>query len=428
MHKIIATAIDRLIGSARHWSLEHRLFNSFALLNGISNTLGSLNPSSNYGWLFVLNLGTGVLFLAYYASSRFFSIYRVLYWPFVLTMEAFLFFNILGNAGSLGGAHYYYIPLVLISTILSRNSRTTLYAALLSVLFTVAVFSVEIYFPQYIVAYATPQDRFSDVFGQFLFVQILCAATVIILKNHFNEERDKSDRLLRNILPNHVADELKRNDRVEPVHYDSATVLFTDMVGFTQYAEKLSPSQLVSELDRCFKSFDNIVRDLGMEKIKTIGDSYMAASGLPVEDPWHAVKAALAALRMQSAMAQESSGHANGTKIRIGLHSGPLVAGVIGSEKFSYDVWGDTVNVASRMESSGAAGRVNVSRATYDLIKDYFECEYRGRLVAKNKGEIEMYFVNRLKPEFSADADGLIANEKLGTIFGPALATRERAA
>ena len=367
MPKFIRLIPDKLIGNAREWSLEHRLFNSFALLNGVSNTLGSLNPSSNYSWLFMLNLATGLLFLAYYVASRFYSIYRILYWPFVLTMELFLFFNILGNAGSMGGAHYYYIPLVLISTILSRNSRTTLYAATLSVAFTVAVFAVEIYLPQYLTLYARPQDRIGDVVGQFLFVQIHCAVTVIILKNHFNEERDKSDRLLRNILPNHVADQLKLHDRVEPAHFDSATVLFTDMVGFTHFAEKLSPVELISVLDRCFKIFDEIVRDLGMEKIKTIGDSYMAASGIPVENGAHAVNAVLAGLRMQAAMAAQDGDVAKFVSIRLGLHSGPLVAGVIGSEKFSYDIWGDTVNIASRMESSGAAGRVNVSRATYDL-------------------------------------------------------------
>ncbi|MBS0616604.1 MAG: adenylate/guanylate cyclase domain-containing protein [Spirochaetes bacterium] len=413
MRKTIRLLLDKLVGDAKNYSLEHRLFNSFALLNGVSNTLGSLNPSSNYSWLFLLNLGTGLLFVGYYVAARFYSVYRILYWPFVFTMEIFLFFNILGNAGSLGGAHYYYIPLVLISTILSRNSRTTLYAAALSVLFTVAVFAVEMYRPQFLTPYAKAQDRLPDIVGQFLFVQILCATTVIILKNQFNVERDKSDRLLRNILPDHVADELKKFDKVQSVHFDNATVLFTDMVGFTKYAENLPPAQLVAELDGCFKIFDQIVRELGLEKIKTIGDSYMAASGIPIATRAHAVNAVLAGLRMQSAIARlrpSLTAQASAWQIRVGIHSGPLVAGVIGSEKFSYDIWGDTVNTASRMESSGAAGRVNISRATFELVKEFFECEYRGRLTAKNKGEIEMYFVNRIKSDYASDADGFLPN------------------
>jgi len=415
MRDQIKRFFDWLIGDSRLWTLEHRLFSSFTLLNGVSNTIGSLNPSSNYSWLFWLNLGIGLLFLSYYAASRFFNYYRPLYWPFVLTMEIFLFFNILGNAGSQGGAHYYYIPLVLISTILSENSRTTLFAAILSILFTIAVFSVEIFSPKMILQYSNPGDRIGDVISQFLFVQILSAVTVIILKNHFDEERNKSDNLLRNILPDHVAEELKKFDKVAPVHFDCATVLFTDMVGFTKYAEKLTPTQLVEQLDRCFKIFDEIIRNFDMEKIKTIGDSYMAASGLPVEKKTHAIDAVLAGLQMQEAVEQlhqESMGNAEGWQIRLGMHSGPVVAGVIGTEKFSYDVWGDTVNTASRMESSGAPGKVNISRATFELVKDFFECQYRGRLVAKNKGEVEMYFVNRLKTEFSKDNAGILPNDK----------------
>lgn len=406
-----------LIGDARLWSLEHRLFNSFALLNGVSNTLGSLNPSSNYAWLFGLNLGTGILFLVFYALSRFKSLYRSLYWPFVLTMQIFLFFNIIGNAGSLGGAHYYYIPMVLISTILSRNTLTTVIAAGLGVLFTAGVFAIEMFSPQWIMAFAKPEDRLNDVVGQFLFVQLLCGITVIILKNHFNEERNKSEKLLLNILPMHVADELKKYNRVTPMHFNSATVLFTDMVGFTKIAERLSPGELIHELDACFAKFDEIIRQFDMEKIKTIGDAYMAAGGLPDINQSHALDSVLAAIQMQHFMVQmkkdKEAKNQPFWQIRLGIHTGPLVAGVIGTEKFSYDVWGDTVNTASRMESSGAAEQVNISKATYDLVHEYFVCEYRGKLVAKNKGEIDMYFVKRLKPEFSEDMLGIVPNRKV---------------
>lgn len=409
--------IDLLIGDSRLWSLEHRLFNSFALLNGVSNTLGSLNPSSNYSWLFALNLGTGVLFLTFYVLSRFYSFYRSLYWPFVLTMQLFLFFNIIGNAGSQGGAHYYYIPMVLISTILSRSTATTVAAAGLGVAFTAGVFAIEVYQPQWVKGFMKPEDRLADVIGQFMFVQLLCAATVIILKSHFNTERNKSEKLLLNVLPVHVADELKKFNRVTPMHFDSATVLFTDMVGFTKIAERLSPGELIAELDSCFQKFDEISLKYGLEKIKTIGDAYMAAGGLPDINSTHPLDAVLAALEMQHVMMhmkreKERSG-APFWQIRLGIHTGPLVAGVIGTEKFSYDVWGDTVNTASRMESSGAPEMINISRSTYNLVQEFFEFEYRGKLVAKNKGEVDMYFVKRLKSEYSADAAGILPNSRL---------------
>jgi adenylate cyclase len=413
MNKIIAL----LIGDSRLWSLEHRLFNSFALLNGVSNTLGSLNPSSNYSWLFALNLGTGMLFLIFYYFSRFRSFYQTLYWPFVLTMQIFLFLNILGNAGSQGGAHYYYIPMVLISTILSKNALTTVIAAAMGVAFTAGVFAVEMYFPKWITAFIKPEDRLNDVVGQFLFVQLLCAATVIILKNHFNEERNKSEKLLRNILPMHVADELKKYNRVTPMHFNSATVLFTDMVGFTKIAERLSPGELIAELDACFAKFDEIIRQFDMEKIKTIGDAYMAAGGLPDVNQTHALDSVLAALQMQHFMVEmkkdKEAKNLPFWQIRLGIHTGPLVAGVIGTEKFSYDVWGDTVNTASRMESSGSPETINISKSTYELVQEFFVCDYRGKLVAKNKGEVDMYFVRRLKPEYCEDMRGIMPNRRL---------------
>jgi adenylate cyclase len=300
---------------------------------------------------------------------------------------------------------------VLISTTLSRNTRQTVVAALLSVVFTCAVFYIEAYQNAWILGYQNAGDRLPDVVGQFLFVQILCGVVIIILKNHFNEERNKSENLLLNILPASVADELKREGRVEPLHYDSASVLFTDMVGFTKIAEGLSPQDLVAKLDACFHQFDTIIRSTEIEKIKTIGDAYMAVGGVPKPNRSHAIDCILAALRMQAYM-QDAAG-ASGWQIRLGIHTGPLVAGVVGSEKFAYDIWGDTVNTASRMESSGAAGKVNISAETHSRVEKYFQCEYRGKLVAKNKGEVAMYFVQRLKPEFSADADGVLPNDRL---------------
>lgn len=210
-------------------------------------------------------------------------------------------------------------------------------------------------------------------------------------------ERDISDELLLNILPASVADELKRDGSAEARQYDQVSVLFSDFKGFSKIASSLSPAELVEDLDECFKGFDEIIQKAGVEKIKTIGDAYMCAAGLPEEDEGHASKLVNVALEMQKFLDRWNiRRHALGKpkfEARIGIHTGPIVAGVVGSKKFAYDIWGDTVNVAARMESAGEANRVNVSSSTYLHIKDQFLCRHRGRIPAKNIGEIDMYFV-----------------------------------
>lgn len=222
--------------------------------------------------------------------------------------------------------------------------------------------------------------------------QALAAKNVVI-----EQEKERADNLLKNILPETVAEELKTHNKVQPVRYESVSVLFTDFKGFTQIAERLSPEDLVAELDACFRLFDGICAKYGLEKIKTIGDAYMCAGGLPEPNDTHAVDAVGAALDMQSKLAELMDQKALEGKprfdMRVGIHTGPVVAGVVGSHKFAYDIWGDAVNTAARLEQSGEPGRVNISEATYELVKDQFECTFRGKLSAKNKGEIAMYFV-----------------------------------
>lgn len=212
------------------------------------------------------------------------------------------------------------------------------------------------------------------------------------------EEKQKSDELLRNILPESIAQELKANGVINPKKFNNVTVLFTDFKGFTQLAETLPAEKLVNELDVCFSAFDAIVDKYGLEKIKTIGDSYMCVGGLPVENSVHAANSVKAALEFVSFMKSHSEKNRAANRpvfdLRIGLNTGPVIAGVVGKKKFVYDIWGDTVNIASRMESSGEIGRVNISEDTYMAIKDQFECEPRGEVQAKNKGLINMYFVN----------------------------------
>ncbi|MBL7765989.1 MAG: tetratricopeptide repeat protein [Chitinophagaceae bacterium] len=234
-------------------------------------------------------------------------------------------------------------------------------------------------------------------------IAAILAGTLIFLvvvyrqRNKISKARRRSDELLLNILPDEVAEELKIKGSADAKHFDEVTVMFTDFKGFTQISEKLTPSELVAEIDTCFKAFDQIITKHNIEKIKTIGDAYMCAGGLPVSNLTHAENVVYAALEIQKYMLEHLNERNREGKeifeIRIGIHTGPVVAGIVGVKKFAYDIWGDTVNIASRMESSSEAGKINISGRTYELVKDKFRCRYRGKIQAKNKGEIDMYFV-----------------------------------
>ncbi len=210
------------------------------------------------------------------------------------------------------------------------------------------------------------------------------------------EERQRSDELLLNILPAPIAKELKEKGKAKARKYDSVTVLFSDFQNFSKISEQLTPEQLVRELDHCFKAFDFIISQYNIEKIKTIGDAYMCASGLAGREltPIDIVKAAL---EMQEFLEDYKNQRKQNSQpyfeARIGLHTGPVVAGVVGVNKFAYDIWGDTVNVAARMEANSEVGRVNISESTYLKVKYDFECIHRGKIAAKNIGYIDMYFI-----------------------------------
>jgi adenylate cyclase len=210
-------------------------------------------------------------------------------------------------------------------------------------------------------------------------------------------EKKRSDSLLMNILPEETAAELKQSGRVQAKKFESVTVMFTDFKGFTQYATTLPPEKLVETIDYYFSKFDAIVEKYGLEKIKTVGDSYMCAGGLPFPTSDHADKVVNAAIEIAQ-FVQESKKHHDEDfvrlDIRIGINTGPVVAGVVGTKKFAYDIWGDTVNIASRMESNSEPGRINVSENTYELVKHAFDCESRGEIHMKNRGNMKMYFVN----------------------------------
>lgn len=214
------------------------------------------------------------------------------------------------------------------------------------------------------------------------------------------QETIKSEKLLLNILPEETALELKLNGKVQAKQFDSVSVMFTDFKDFTKYSLNLTPEVIVKSVDFYFSKFDEIIEKYGLEKIKTIGDAYMCAGGLPFPNKNHSNQILKAAFEISKFVADSKNRRGQDVAhfdVRIGINTGPVVAGVVGVKKFAYDIWGDTVNVASRMESMSTPGRINVSENTYKLIKDTFDCEYRGEIEVKNKGLMKMYFVNGIK-------------------------------
>jgi class 3 adenylate cyclase len=210
-----------------------------------------------------------------------------------------------------------------------------------------------------------------------------------------SDEKAVSETLLLNILPEEVAGELKASGSVKPRLYENVSVLFTDFVDFTAMSGHISPQQLVEELHECFKAFDRIAGRYNIEKIKTVGDAYIAASGMPRPNPEHAADIVKAALEIGDYMRQRKQKFPGATfDIRIGINCGPVVAGIVGSRKFAYDIWGDTVNIAARMEQSCEPDKINISEDVYQLVKDKFTCECRGEIEVKGKGMMKMYYVS----------------------------------
>ena len=239
------------------------------------------------------------------------------------------------------------------------------------------------------------------------FVAFLFILSFVIFRNYriqkksnirLDEEKKRSESLLLNILPGETAEELKQTGKAKAKHFEEVTVMFTDFKDFTQASENMKADELVEEIHFYFSEFDRIVTRYGIEKIKTIGDSYMCVGGLPVCNDTHARDVVSCALELQEFMEVQRILRSHSGKscfeLRIGIHTGPVVAGIVGTRKFAYDIWGDTVNTASRMETSGEPGKVNISGTTYEKVKDHFSFTYRGKLQAKHKGLVDMYFAN----------------------------------
>jgi len=226
-------------------------------------------------------------------------------------------------------------------------------------------------------------------------------------KTIIEKERNRSEELLLNILPKETANELKTDGKVKAKKFDSVTVMFADFIGFTKYAEQLPPEVLVETVDYYFSKFDEIVAKYGLEKIKTIGDAYMCAGGLPFPTQDHALRMVQAAIDISQFVEQSKSRSKQTTfDVRIGINTGPVIAGVVGTNKFAYDIWGDTVNIAARMESSSEASRINISENTYSQISEAYHCTYRGEIDVKNKGLMKMYFVDKSRQVSTLSSDG----------------------
>ena len=235
------------------------------------------------------------------------------------------------------------------------------------------------------------------------------------------DEKEKTESLLINVIPASLVEELKIHKKVEAKFFPFVTVLFTDFVGFTSISEKMKAETLVTVLDYCFSHFDEIAEKRGLEKLKTIGDSYMCVGGLPVENNTHAIDAGLASLKMLSFMKKFNEQRRQTGKetwdIRVGINSGPVMAGIIGKKKFAYDIWGDTVNTASRMESSGTSNRVNVSLDTYNSIHEFFEMEHRGNIFVRRKGDMPMFYINKIRSDLSVNGEGIKPNDKFIALY-----------
>lgn len=229
-------------------------------------------------------------------------------------------------------------------------------------------------------------------------------------------EKAKTDKLLQTVLPKSIARELLEKGFTKPRQYENVSILFADVVGFSDLAKNTPPIELISRLDNYFYIFDEIIEQHGLEKIKTIGDCYMCAGGLPEENPENAIITVLTGLKIQDTiekLKEEYSSEGPEIRLRLGIHTGDVVAGVVGKIKFAYDIWGDAVNIASRIVEAGEKDKVNISQKTYSLIKDFFIFTKRGDILTKRDCPMKMYFVERLKPEYASDANGIVPNAKL---------------
>lgn len=349
-----------------------------------------------------------IVSLLIYKWKRNFSVFRATQLILILLLPCFLHLS-LGDFIS-SSAVIIWSTLCPLGALTFHNTKTAGYCFLLFVIAITTVFLIEgRVFP--------PDNKLPDSLIRILFVLNISAVTFLtffVLRYFVSQnekvksqlkteqkllaaEREKSENLLLNILPSSVAKRLKEGEKVIADEHNETAVLFADIVDFTSISQGISPATLVENLNKIFTHFDRLAEKHGLEKIKTIGDSYMVASGLPEPSPGHIKKIADLALAIVSDIQNFSLDGASKCNVRIGIHVGPVIAGVIGSKKFTYDIWGDVVNTANRMQSSGEAGKIQITEKFYHYIKDEYECAYRGQIEIKSKGPMNLYFLMKKK-------------------------------
>ena len=344
-------------------------------------------------WTYAVGVGASLLVFAVtgrYRLFRFTQLFLILLLPFMLQLA-------LGGFAD-GSAVIIWSLLAPLGALAMWGRRQALQWFVAYIALVVAAQVIQTYLP-------TENNLPEWVVAAFFVANVLGASGVAFFALHYfvgqkdhalellHIEQDKSERLLLNVLPKEIAQMLKEDDQIIATRFPAITVLFADVVGFTPLSQDLSPEELVGILNEVFSYFDSLVDRYGLEKIRTIGDSYMVASGVPVPRDDHAHALALMALDMVGYVSPSGDLATRPLVFRLGISSGPAVAGVIGRAKFQYDVWGDTVNTASRMESHGVPGRIQLSSSTYALVKDDFVCEPRGVVDVKGKGPMETWFL-----------------------------------
>lgn len=379
-----------------------------------SVAIGGIPLSFGYGLLFlVLNealagtimLGGAVLMLIgmmRFAQTRNFAFYNI-YWLFITNVSTFSATVCLGGFQRDGFFTFWGIVVPLIAAVTNRLT----YALGWFLLYALEIVAMLIAGSQLRPSNHIPAQTISILSA----INLICFAGYVVgmmlffvhkqdfLLSRIRQETARSEALLLNILPKEIADQLKGEPRLIADGYTNVSILFADIVGFTPLSVSLQPIELVKLLNEVFSYFDSLVAELGIEKIKTIGDCYMVAAGVPRQRADHAQVLTRMALRIQSELATRRFGAGLQLSFRIGINSGPVVAGVIGHKKFIYDLWGDAVNTASRMESHGSAGTIHITQATYDLISKEFVCESRGMIAVKGKGEMPVWIVKSEKSE-----------------------------
>jgi len=360
------------------------------------------------------------------ASLVWTAMYYFFFGPSLVTLLPFLFFVVVGSAlliSHLTRKHYILIYTQIIAIIYITgliqwsiggvfDSGLVMVWAFLGPMIALMFFSfrisliwlllyivnlaITVIFDDYFTAHGQAVSESAQLFF-FLMNMSIASIVVFIFAGYFVNsainEREKANKLLLNVLPKEIAPILKGSDKTIADYYDSASVLFADIVGSTPLFSEMEPAEAVDWLNEIFTMFDRLVESCGVEKIRTIGDNYMVASGVPTHRADHAQAIAQLALDMIEQLKEVPARKGKRIEFRVGINTGPLVAGVIGQSKFHYDLWGDTVNIASRMESHGEAGRVHITQATYEVIKEEFECIPRGSIPIKGKDEMETWFV-----------------------------------